>query len=210
VTGDFLGPWGFKLVLRQPAGSAFMTTGAVGSFEAVARHTGQLGGYRTRETRYQGQTLTSYEDPETATTTFLWLGPHHELTWTAGGQDVSFDVFARRLSAVTLQDSASGLRVGAKRGTGSTVSMTIATNSLTGLCAVSVIPTDDPSVSVPTHAGKKVAGGILWRQDDQAADGELRRTAVLASPTALTYLGFFTADSPANAELAESIHVQLT
>ncbi|MEU8023687.1 hypothetical protein AB0B88_15880 [Micromonospora haikouensis] len=209
VKGEFLGPWGFKLLLKQPSGSAFMSTGAVGSFEAVERHTGQVDGYQTREARYQGRALASYEDPKTATTTFLWLGQHHELAWTVGGRDVSFDVFAKLLSGITLDDSASGLRVDAKRGTGANVSMTIATNSLTNLCAVSVIPTDDPSVSVPTHAGKKVPGGILWRHEEKTADGKLRRTAVLASSTALTYLGFFEPDSAANAELAESIQVRL-
>lgn len=207
--GDFIGPWGFKLQLRQPSGTAFICTGSVGSFVAVERYAGRLDAYQAREARYQGRTLVSYEDPDTATTTFLWLGTHHELSWTIGGRDVSFDVFAKLLSGLILDDSASGLVVRAKRGTGSGVSMTTATNSLGDLCAVSVIPAGDASVSVPAHAGKKVAGGVLWRNDETRADGTTRRTAVLAGPTTLTYLGFFDPDSAANAEIAETIQVHL-
>lgn len=204
-----MGPWGFKLRLRQQSGSVFICTGSVGSFEAVERHTDRLDGYRAREARYQGRALASYEDEENATTTFLWLGPHHELSWTVGGRDVSFDMFARMLSGVNLDDSTGGLVISPKRGTDGSVAMTVAANSLVNLCALTVMPTADPSVSVPTHPGRKVAGGLLWRSDEKLADGTVRRSAVIASASALTYLGFFDPDSSANVDVAESIQVRL-
>lgn len=208
--GELAGPWGFKLRLTRPGGSAFLTTGSVGSFAAVGEYDGRLGEHERREARYQGRALVSYEDGENSITTFLWLGPYHEMSWTTGGRDVSFDQFGGLLATLELRDGADGLLVRTKRGTGGTVTMSVAANSLGELCGVSVMPLGDPSVSVPAHAGKKVAGGIMWRQDDTASDGTVRRTALVAGATALTYLGFFDPDASVNAELAESVVVELT
>lgn len=207
---EFSGPWGFKLRLTRPSGSAFLSTGSVGSFAAVGEYDGRLGEHFRREAQHQGRTLVSYEDAENSLTTFLWLGPFHELSWTAAGRDVSFDMFGALLATLDIQDSANVLLVRTKHGTGGKVTMSVAANGLGDVCGVSVMPLDDPSISVPAHVGKQVAGGIMWRQDDTAPDGTLRRTALVASATALTYLGFFEPDAPVNAELAESIRVELT
>jgi hypothetical protein len=207
---ELMGPWGFKLRLRQPAGLAFLNTGTTGSFEAVERYTDRLDRYVRREVRYNGRPLVSFEDTENAITTFLWLGAYHELSWTAAGLEVSFDLFIAVLATVELDDRPDGLVVKPKRGTGGEVSVSAAANTVTNLCAITVLPLTEPSVMVPSHAGKKVTGGIMWHSDEQNPDGSLRRTAAIASATALTYLGFFEADSQANVEISESLRVTLT
>lgn len=203
-----MGPWGFKLRLRQPTGLVFLCTGKTGSFEAVERYTKGFERYVRRDVRYRGRPLVSYEDAENAITTFLWLGLHHELSWTVGGREVSFDLFTAMLAAVDLDDSPDGLVVRPKRGTGGDVSMSVAANTLIDLCAITVLPLNDPSVTVPAHAGKKVNGGIMWHSDEHSPDGTaVRRTAAIAGATTLTYLGFFEADSLANVEISESLQV---
>ena len=213
ITGapqKFTGPWGFKCNLSRQANVAALHTASAGSYEAVQRHTGTLENYVRREVSFRGRALISHESvEETATTTFLWLGTHHEVYWTVAGRDVSFDVFTETLSAVDLDDSPSGLLVVPKRGTGARVSMTLAANTLTGLCAVVVTPTTSPSLRVPSHSGKKVRGGVMWRTDSRREDGSLERTATIASATAVTDLGFFEPDAPANMEIAEKLQVKV-
>lgn len=208
-TGQLNGPWGFKLRLRQPAGLAVLCTGSVGSFEATERHTGRLGQSVRREVRYRHRALVSHEDAANAITTFLWLGAYHELSWTTGGCDVSFDMFAAVLATIDLDDSPDVLTVTAKRGTGGELSMSVAANSIADICAITVLPIRDPSVLVPAHPGRTVPGGIMWRSDEVGADGGVRRTAAIANTTTLTYLGFFAPDAPQNVTLVESLRVTL-
>lgn len=203
------GPWGFRLRLTAPSGAARLTTGTTGSFEAVERHTGRLAAYTVREVAYRGRPLVSYEDAENATTTFLWRGQNHELSWTTGGKQVSFDPFVALLRVLHLDDSPSGLVVRAKRGTGVSVAMSVAANTLTDLCAITVMPTQDSSVNLPSHAGKKVSGGVMWRTDEVDSRGAVLRTASIANASTLTQLGFFQPNSPANTEIAESLKVSL-
>jgi hypothetical protein len=205
-----MGPWGFMLRLSLPTKGARLNTGSTGSFEAVARHTGELERYDIREVSYRSRPLVAYEDAENATTTFLWSGRNHELSWTAGGREVPFSAFTSLLSVVNLNDSPSGLVVTAKPGTGASVSMSLAANTLTGLCAITVQPIRDQSVQVPEHAGRRVSGGIMWRTDESGADGTLRRTAAIAGSSTLTYLGFFEPNAPANAELSQYLRVTLS
>jgi hypothetical protein len=209
-THELAGPWGFKVRLRQQSGTTVVHTAAVGSFEAVQRHTARLAQYTKREVRFRGQALVSYEDPVNSFTTFLWGGRHHELYWTVGGRDVSFEAFAATVSTVELADSPDGLLLAPKRGAGGTVALNMAANTLTGLCALTVMPIEDSTVSTPKHAGKRVDGGIMWRTDQAREDGSIRRTAVIAGGSAVANLGFFEPDSPANMRLAESIQVSLS
>ncbi len=210
VRQEFTGAWGFKSTLRRQADIASLHTGVAGSYAAVKRHIGNLDGYVKREVSFRGRPLTSYEAvEETATTTFLWLGTHHELYWTVGGSDVSFDAFTGMMSAVELDDSPSGLVLAPKRGTGANITTTLAANTLTGLCAVSIAPTNSPSLQVPSHAGKKVRGGVMWRTDFVRENGTLERTATIANSTAVTDLGFFKPDSPANVEISEALLVKV-
>lgn len=206
----FTGPWGFKCSLRRQSNVAALHTASVGSYETVQKHTGTLEKYVRREVSFRGRALISHEAvEETATTTFLWLGAHHEVYWTVAGRDVSFDVFTDALSAVDLDDSPSGLFLVPRRGTGASVTMTLAANTLTGLCAFVVTPTTSPSLRVPSHAGKKVRGGVMWRTDHVRGDGTLQRTATIAGATAVTDLGFFEPDAPANMEIAERLQVKV-
>jgi hypothetical protein len=213
ITGvplNFTGPWGFKCSLRRQANVAILHTGTVGSYEAVQQHTGTLQNYLRREVSFRGRPLISHEAvEETATTTFLWLGTHHEVSWTVAGRDVSFEIFTEALSAVDVDDSPGGMRLVPRRGTSASVAMTLAANTFTDLCAVLVTPTTSPSLRVPSHAGKKVRGGVMWRTDALREDGTMHRTATIASPTAVTDLGFFEPDAPANMEIVEKLQVHI-
>lgn len=213
VTGApraFAGPWGFKSSLRRQGNEAALHTASVGSFETVQGHTGTLRNHVRREVSFRGHPLVSHEAvEESATTTFLWLGAHHEVYWTVAGRDVSFEVFTETMSVVDLDDSPSGLVIVPKRGTGATVGLTMAANTLTDLCAVIVKPLENPSVQLPNHAGKKVKGGVMWRTDARRDDGSLERTATIAGTTAVTDLGFFEPDAPANMEVAENLQIKI-
>ena len=207
---EFTGPWGFKCSLRRQANVATLHTGTVGSYETVQQHTGTLKNYLRREVSYRGRPLISHEAvEETATTTFLWLGTNHEVSWTVAGRDVSFEVFTETMSAVDVDDSPSGLRLVPRRGTRASVTMTLAANVLTGLCGVLITPTTSPSLRVPSHAGKKVRGGVMWRTDALREDGSMDRTATIAGATAVTDLSFFEPDAPANMEIVEKLQVNI-
>jgi len=207
---EFTGSWGFKCTLRRQANLVALNTATAGSYETVRRHNGTLENSARREVSFRDVALISYETvEESAYTTFLWRGAHHELYWTVAGRDVSFSVFTEMMSAVDLDDSASGLLVVPRRGTGASIAMVLAANTLTNLCAVAITPTTSPSLRVPGHSGRKVRGGVMWRTDARREDGSLERTATIASATAVTDLGFFEPDAPANLEIAENLQVEV-
>ncbi|GAA2623439.1 hypothetical protein Adu01nite_71050 [Paractinoplanes durhamensis] len=187
-----------------------LNVAAAGSYETVRRHNGTLEKSVRREVSFRDVALMSYEtEEESVYTTFLWRSAHHELYWTVAGRDVSFSVFTEMMAAVDLNDSASGLLVTPRRGTGTSVTMVLAANTLTNLCAVAITPTTSPSIRVPAHSGKQVKGGVMWRTDTRRQDGSLERTATIAGATAVTDLGFFDPDAPANVELAENFQVAI-
>jgi hypothetical protein len=197
--------WGFMLWVNGDGGAYRIHTGPAGVTELVARHRGDFSRFTVREASWKGARLVSHEDPKISGTTMLWIGPHHELYTFVAGTSVPFEVFMDQLSKVDLQDSPDGLVLTPRAGSRARLSSLIAVNTLDGICSVQVKPRSEAAPELPDHAGRRVRGGELWKDDKRAADGGLFRSALLVNDTTATTLIAAKADDPRFAAVADSI-----
>lgn len=206
--GQWMGSWAFMFETNSASGPVRMHTGAVGSLEATETHLGTLETYRRREVHQGPVLIVALEAKDPALTTFLWQGPHHELSATVGGTDVPFEAFLDLLEPFSVLDGEDGIRLRPKAGSGNAVRLLLGANSITGVCAVTVKPVAAVRRNLPRHAGKAVPGGVLWQETEQMPAGPMRR-AIIANNTAAVVLETDQPDDDAFVEVVNSITVDL-
>jgi hypothetical protein len=179
----FFGPWGFETRLRRGTDTLIFTSGTVGSFEMTMEALGMLDKLRVRSATAGRRKVSAYEDAADGGTHFVWSGPHHEVLTYTKAVGLPIDRFLRVLGAVDLADGREGVRISPRKGTGAQVQRMLGYNTVPEVCSVTVEPATNAVDMVPAWKGVPVAGGELWRLDDDE-----RRTATLANTTAVTTL----------------------
>ena len=205
------GPWLFMLWVTTPDTRFRVHTGTRGGQESVLINSDGAGRMRVREAK-QGRTrLLSIEDAEQGGTTLVWQGNFHELSTFVHGTGVPLETLPKMVGGLRIEDTPGGMLVSAQRGSGVSVRYELGGNFINGLASVTVKPLSSATEQVPLYGGQAVRGGRLWRDDELADDGTLRkRTAVLANDSAATFLVPFDPYDREFAELARTVEFVLS
>jgi hypothetical protein len=204
-----LGPWAFMLWVYGQRGVFRLHTGASGSTELVEKHTGRYARLTVREASLGGRRILSYEDGEAGGTTFLSLGPHHEVSTFVPGLGVPPEVFVDMLKPLAIDDSPDGVVVQPRRGAGVRTDNLLAANGVADLCGLTVMPIESVVSQLPKQAGRTVRGGSLWRAEDADGGDPGHRTVMLANETTVTSIVSDRADDARLARFVESVRVEL-
>lgn len=138
------------------------------------------------------------------TTTFVYVGPHHEISLTRVGTNIPMDLFVEYLSGLDITDSPEGIAATPKPGSGARMDLHLGMVSAGDIAFVNPFFTPQAISGVPSHRGRPTRGGELWKVD--SPEGVL-----IANSTSVTKVEpFGDLDSPAFIALAESLRITRT
>ena len=106
-------------------------------------------------------------------------------------------------------DREDGVVLRPKTGSGASLRMQLAANTLVGVCAMTVKPVEAVRQNLPRHAGKVVSGGIMWQAMEQMPGGRVRQ-AIIANDTAAVLLDTDQPDSTDFVDVVSAMRIDLT
>ncbi|MGP3911252.1 hypothetical protein [Nonomuraea sp. 10N515B] len=207
----FLNSWAYVFWMHGPDGAFRAQVVPAGSAEILGKQLGDWPRYKVREIAHNGGRILSLEDASIGGTTFVWVGPQHEIATYIGGTNVPLEIFMDWLAQFDVQDSPTGLTMLPRPGSRVRYGRMLAFNTIDQVCSVQIKPKGDVTDALPRSTGKRVRGGSMWRSDEYDEQGNLKvRSAIVVNDTTATTIVAAEPDDPAFVGVVESVSCGLS